>query len=401
MRAVPFGRDLRGSRGFTLVEVAVASGLFLLVVAAAFEAFAPVQVAVAANSERGDMMQRLRAVFDTLKRDLAAAGAGGATARDHGALLSLAPAVFPARLGWRAADPSGAFRRDAVTVVTAAPLPSVSTTIAQALPAASGLVRVNLGPGCPPASATCGIGVDEDVMVGDGRGSFSVYSVVGVVPPFLQLRHNGVDAPRVYPAGSPIVPIVSRTYELRTATASRPPQLIRYDGGSGPDAPVADHVVGLSFEYLGESDPPRMRRPLSTPNGPWTTYGPPPPAADTSAVPYTAGSNCVFAANGSPLAASAIPSLGSVSGALVPLTAGDLTDGPWCPDAAAPDRFDADLLRVRSVIITLRVESATASLRGPAGLLFTRGGTARAGDRYVPDIELRVRVTPPNLTGLR
>ena len=392
---------MRGSHGFTLVEVAVASGLFLLVAAAVLGAFGPVDAALAADSERGDMMQRSRAVFDALQRDLAVAGGGGATARDHGALLSLAPAVFPARLGWRAADPPGTFRAGVVTIVTAAPLPSISTTIAQAMPAASGVVRLNPGPGCPPASASCGIAVEDDVMVGDGRGSFSLYSVVDVVPPFLQLRHNGVDAPFVYPAGSPIVPIVSRTYELRAATASRPPRLIRYDGGSGPDAPVVDHVVGLSFEYLGEPDPPRMRRPLSDAGGPWTTYGPPPPAADTSAVPYTAGSNCVFAANGSPLATPVMPSLGGASGALVPLTAGELTDGPWCPDAAAPNRFDADLLRIRSVLVTLRLESANASLRGPAGLLFTRRGTARAGDRYVPDIELRVRVTPPNLAGLR
>ncbi len=391
----------RSSRGFTLVELVVASGLFLLLAAAVLWAFSSVDAALAADSEHGDMMQRSRAMFDALQRDLVAAGGGGAIARDHGALLSLAPAVFPSRLGSRAGDPPGTFRRGVVTVITAAPLPSISTTIAQALPAASAFVRVNPGAGCPVGSATCGIAIEDDVMVGDARGSFSLYSVVDVIPPFIQLRHNGVDSSLVYAAGSPIVPIISRTYELRAASGPRPPQLIRYDGGSGPDAPVADHVVGLSFEYLGEPEPPRMRRPLSDIGGPWTTYGPPPPAADTSVVPYVAGSNCLFAANGSPLATPVLTALGGASGALFPLTAGELTDGPWCPDAAAPNRYDADLLRIRSVRVTVRVESANASLRGPAGLLFARGGTATAGARYVPDIELRAHVTPPNLASLR
>ena len=43
---------------------------------------------------------------------------------------------------------------------------------------------------------------------------------------------------------------------------------MRYDGGSGADVPVVDHVVGLSVEYLGDPDPPRMRRPLSEQPGP-------------------------------------------------------------------------------------------------------------------------------------
>ena len=74
-----------------------------------------------------------------------------------------------------------------------------------------------------------------------------------------------------------------------------------------------------------------------------------------------------------------------------------LTDGPWCPDAGARNRFDADLLRIRRVRFILRVQTALASLRGPAGMLFTNGGVARAGGRYVPDLEIQLDVTPRNL----
>jgi hypothetical protein len=74
-----------------------------------------------------------------------------------------------------------------------------------------------------------------------------------------------------------------------------------------------------------------------------------------------------------------------------------LTDGPWCPDGLAPNRFDADLFRVRKIRVTVRVQSALASLRGPAGTLFLKGGTARTGYRYVPDLEVQFDVTPRNL----
>jgi hypothetical protein len=86
---------------------------------------------------------------------------------------------------------------------------------------------------------------------------------------------------------------------------------------------------------------------------------------------------------------------------LVPLEPATFTDGPWCPDAVNPNRFDADLLRIRRIVVTLRVESAAASLRGPAGPLFARGGTASTAHGLVPDQEIRFDVTPRNMNLLR
>ena len=63
----------------------------------------------------------------------------------------------------------------------------------------------------------------------------------------------------------------------------------------------------------------------------------------------------------------------------------------------ARNRFDADLLRIRRVRVTLRVQTAVASLRGPAGVLFTNGGLSRSGGRSVPDLEMQFDVTPRNL----
>ncbi len=65
-------------------------------------------------------------------------------------------------------------------------------------------------------------------------------------------------------------------------------------------------------------------------------------------------------------------------------------------DNAAP-LLDAALPGLRTVAVTLRVEAAMAAVRGPAGPLFARPGTARTARRWAPDLETHVRVSPRNL----
>jgi Tfp pilus assembly protein PilW len=76
----------------------------------------------------------------------------------------------------------------------------------------------------------------------------------------------------------------------------------------------------------------------------------------------------------------------------------ELIDGPWRPDAASPGRWDADLVRIRTVGVTIRIESALAALRGPAGALFARAGTATDPRVWVPDQEVQFHVSPRNLS---
>jgi hypothetical protein len=54
-------------------------------------------------------------------------------------------------------------------------------------------------------------------------------------------------------------------------------------------------------------------------------------------------------------------------------------------------------LRLRKVGVRLRVQVASAMLRGPAGTLFTRAGTSPGGASFVPDQEVRFDVTPRNM----
>lgn len=126
--------------------------------------------------------------------------------------------------------------------------------------------------------------------------------------------------------------VASHTYYLKRDAAAKMSQLVHYDGAA--DFPVVDHVAALEFEYFG------------------------------------------------------------MDGA--PLDPAMLQDGPWVPDDPDAVTYDADLLRIRRVRVAFRIEAGLASMRGPSGSLFARGGTSTAMERYVPDRELRFDVALRN-----
>jgi hypothetical protein len=109
---------------------------------------------------------------------------------------------------------------------------------------------------------------------------------------------------------------VTITYALRTDVAGVP-QLTRYDGRS-MDLPVVDQISDFRFEY--------------------------------------------FDAGGQPIAL------------------GRFADGPWAPNAVAPERFDVDLLAIRRVRALVRVRP-TRTFIGVS----------------LPDFDVRMDVSPRNL----
>lgn len=188
---------------------------------------------------------------------------------------------------------------------------------------------------------------------------------------------------------------LTTTYSLKSDDRTGTYQLMMYDGTSNPDVPVVDNIVALRFDYYGDPRAPAMIKALDDPIGPWTTYGPPPSAA--ASPPFGPGENCVFWNDGSSVPQPRLAALGDGGTTLVELTPEQLADGPWCPNDSAADRWDADLLRVRRVAVTIRAQAAAPALRGPAGVLFTHGGSARLASRWVPDREVRLDVSPRNL----
>jgi hypothetical protein len=257
-------------RGFSLLEMLIATGLTLSVTAGVFGMLNPSHGSFSIGVEMADMQQRLRVGVDTFARDLGMAGAGPYLGGEPAALNTYFPAVLPFRVGV-GADPPGTFRTDRITILHA-PLATGQTTVP--------------------------------------------YAVAGR-----------------------IVGLRSHTYFVKSDPANQTFDLMHYDGTGNPDVPVLEHVVDLTFEYYDET--------------------------------------------------------------LAPLTAAVLTDGPWRPDEADPNRWDVDLLRIRAIAVTLRVETALPSLRGPAGLLFRNGGTSRGGGRWLPDQEIRLQIAPRNLSLVR
>lgn len=372
-------------------------GIVLSVVGSTLLLLNAVQRAAPREAERADLQQRLRVASDALHHDLAMAGAGGSRGSQSRSLDFFVASVLPFRQGGSNADPAGTFKPDTITLLYVPRLTSAASTIRESTFAQSASVRVNLGGSCPPGDPVCGFGVGADVMIFDDRASYDTFRIVGVQADVLQLQHTMIDSPLVYQAGANIVEIVSHTYSLQTDAATGSPRLMRDDGAA--DVPLVDHVVGLAFEYYGESSPPVLVRPVTERIGPWTTYGPKPPPLDVQSTLYPPGENCVFRLD--PNTGEQIPRLavlgGGTTGTLARLTEQQLTDGPWCPDESSANHFDADLLRVRRITAVLRVEAALTALRGPAGVLFARGGTAADARSQVPDREVRFDVTPRNL----
>jgi len=374
-------------RGFSLIELLVAVSLMLIVMSSVFQALNPAHGSFRVEPETADLQQRLRVATDTLSHDLLSAGSGLDQGANPGPLSDFFASVLPLRQGRKNADPPGSFKNSTITLLSI-DAGAQKTTIAQPLPAASSSVILNIDDGCPAGEPNCGFRSNTTVVVFDDTGAYDTYTVTKADPAGLQLQHNMPDSAKTYAANvARIAAATTRTYFLKSDPATDTFQLMRYDGDAAADAPVVDHVVGLSFQYFGEPNPPTIRRPITETVGPWTTYGPRPQAS---------GDNCVFVGNGTPFPTPALSVLGAGT-ALVPLNAAVLTDGPWCPDAVNPNRFDADLLRIRRIAVTLRVESAAAALRGPAGPLFARAGTSTSSHRFVPDREIHFDVSPRNL----
>jgi hypothetical protein len=379
--------------GFSFIELVVATAITLSVVAAVFAMARSSNREFDTGLELADQQQRVRVAVDTLTRDLTMAGAGAYIGGQVGPLLHYFAPVMPFRWSQSGGDSPGTFRTDAITIV------SVGSTAAQtALSAdftASDLtLQTTAASSCPVGTSLCGFTPGTTVLVFDDTGSVGAFTIAAVDEPAAQLTVTAWPADSestIYKRGASVVEARVHTYYLKADAASQTFQLMHADGSASPDVPVVDHVVSLAFQYDGEPRPP-----IVTSTG-GTTYGPAPPESTVRPTSYPSGENCAFRIDeASSLPVARLPALAD-GAALTPLTASMLSDGPWCPDEAHAKRWDADLLRIRKVGITIRVEAAASALRGPASALFANGGTSRDVNRWVPDQEIRFQVSPRNM----
>jgi Tfp pilus assembly protein PilW len=401
----------RGEGGFSIVEMLIATVIMMAVTGATFQLMNPAHGMFAAQPEVSDMQQRLRIAVETLQKDLLMAGGGTYSGNNKlGSLGNYVATILPDREGNISADPPGTFKctttfcsslagSDTITLMYVPPT-SAQTTISHAMPSQSSEIRVNEQAGCPNGDNLCGFKEGMQVMIFDDSGTSDIFSITKVQDAAMHLQHRGQDLSKAYAQNTYITQIAAATYWLKTDTVAETYQLMRYDGYQ-TDAPIAENVVGLAFEYFADPSPPILLKTVTDPTGPWTNYGPKPPAVGVNVASdnWGAGENCLFMVSGGtqvPRTEMATP-LGPVNGPLVKLSSSRLTDGPWCPDDAIANRFDADLLRIRKVRVTIRVQIGPKSMRGPVGHFFLRGGTASGGERYIPDQEISFEVTPRNL----
>lgn len=387
--------------GFTVVELLIATAILMTVIGAVFAVMHPSRGAFATQLEAADVQQRLRVAAEAVVHDVQAAGAGPVIGPSAGPLIDALPPLMPHRLGRRGGE-AGVFRSDAISVLSI--LPS----------AAQGTLRIPGGgdriartqrtlaldplPHCPPDVPLCGFSAGTRALLFDRHGAWDLVTVTQVDGDVLEIAYDGTLS-AAYAAGATLAEVSARTFYLHTDAGAQTFQLRRYDGFDS-DLPLVDDIVALDIQYFGDPEPPRLLggSAADLPDGPRTTYGPPPPPLghDNPDDSWGAGESCLFAVVAGEHAPR-LPPLAGAAGGLVALDAAALTDGPWCPDDTAPHRVDADLFRVRLVRITVRVQAAPAALRGPAGLLFLRGGTARSATRMVADLEVQIDVAPRNL----
>jgi hypothetical protein len=359
----------------------------------------------AVQPEAADMQQRTRVAAGALYKDIVMAGAGTTQGANVGPLIQYFAPVLPYRQGTNRDDPAGTFRTDAITLMYVPPTVAQTTLVGSGPATVSADIGINQGPGCPTLDLSCGFGIGMTTLLHDGSGAYDTFTVTGVSPPGLHLeRTGGVLTQTSYaPPATTVTEIRNIVYSLKTDPLTRLSQLVTREGATGADAPLVDHLVDLRFDYYGDPQPPMLT--LDPSGNPTTTYGPVPPALleQIPTAGYPPGENCTFAVD--PASGLRVPRLqvldqSGASNGVVLLTPPQLTDGPWCPDAMNANRWDADLLRIRTIAVTLRIEAADAALRGPAGVLFINGGTARSGTRWLPDRTVRFQVTPWNLRKL-
>lgn len=389
---------MRSDRGFSLVEMLVAAGIMLTITGAVFHLMNPAQGTFQAQPEVADLQQRMRVAVDSLTKDLIMAGAGTYSGSAAGPLSNYFSPVMPYRVGDQDSDSTAEvfFRKDAISLLYVPPTPS-QTTIRDSMPKSSSQLKVEAQANCPPSKhdALCGFKEGMRVLLIDPSGAWDAITITSVQDEALHLGHDG-ELNVAYQKGSTITQVAMHTYYLKVDEDNETFQLMHYDGAAS-DLPIVDNVVKLEFEYFGDPQPPVLlpNKSLSSTIGPWTTYGPKPPALGVSGpFDWPAGENCTFKVEGG----QHVPRLAVLEGGVgqVKLTEDMLVDGPWCPNEDTIERYDADLLRIRRVRIKLRVQVAAESLRGK-GALFVRPGTSLGGERSVPDQEIRFDVTPRNL----
>ena len=356
---------LRSESGYTITELLVSTAIMVTVTGAIFGLMNPAQGSAQTQPEAADLQQRMRVGSDTLFKELVMSGAGPYQGPTTGSLINFFAPILPRRTGRNAADPTqgpASFRSDAITL-SYIPNSYSQTSISSPMPQVAAELKVFDQPNCPKGRQLCGFEEGMQVIIFDTSGNFDTFVITQVQDDAGHLQHRQQPLNFPYATGAQVTQIVSNTYYLDRTTN----QLMRYNGAD-EDIALVDDVVDVRFDYYGDPNPPRF----------------PQPPLGTANCLYDAACNYVGP-----------PALPAQDGSLASLPAAVLTNGPYCGSGA--NEFDADLLRVRKVRVSLRMQATRGTLRGADTTLFMKPGSALSGQRTVPDYRVSFEVSPRNL----
>ncbi len=350
-----------GARGFTLVEAMIGSAISLVVVGVSCQLAADAQAAWRSSAARVDLQQRARVAADVISRALREAGGGPLAGPARAPLMLGVPSILPRRTGRRGADAPDDFRSDAFTIVRAIADTEHGVLLLSA-PSSATTLELAPGPGC--ALPACGFEDGDCLMLLDRSGHYDIFTVTSVAGMVLTVRHQARHPSAAYPAGTPAIAVESASFSF-----DAPTRTLRLYDGDAADLPLLDEVAGIAVRYWGDAEAPVWPRPVA------------------------GEANCLYGADGS-YRSVLMPELGT-AGQLIELTAEMLTDGPWC--GSGDTQFDADLLRVRRVRVTLRLQASDTAVRGPDRQRFANPGFARRDGTMVADQIVVIDVAPRNL----
>jgi hypothetical protein len=348
--------------GLALAELVVATAVSLAVSGALMALVRLAASAARTQPEAADVGQRLRSGVDAIVSRLEVAGAGAVAGGGSVPLAQRVAVVFPHRRAVTGGDgPLGTFA-DRITTYAVA---EASALAALATPMSSSSAPLALAPvaGCAQSTPTCHFLPGDVVIVFDATGQHDLAVVSSVDPAALSFA-QGLSQPYSPAAGAAVVKAEVRSLVHDAARAQ-----IRLTTAAGANQPLVDDVVQFTVSYLGSPLPPAGPRP-------------PPGIA-----------NCVLDGAGEPT----LPELPATWGGLAALPAEVLGDGPVCGSGRAA--FDADLLRIRALRVTLRVQAGHPSFRSADPRFFRRPGFATDPRSMVPDEEVTFDVSLPNLRG--
>jgi prepilin-type N-terminal cleavage/methylation domain-containing protein len=324
------------NRGFSLLECLVSLALLTAVMAVLVPAVLRGTQLARLQPDVADLDQRLRLAHATIQRALEEAGAGSASPALSPSLAGLLPVVFPARRAVTGGDPPDQAFVDRISLVSMSADGWEAPLAASMATATSPLVLLG-GPPCPVSEDRCGFRPGDLGVVADRLGAFDLTEVRAVVAGTID--HTPATLTQPYQVDQQARVVRAR---LRQFVFDPLRRQIRTSDGINAAVPMLDAVTALECEYFGLTSPPmEPRPPLGT-------------------------ASCLFNPDGT----SRLVVLPGAPGRWVVLPTGLFRDGPFC--GVGPMRYDADLLRVRRVVVRIRVggggvspaEGVASPLRG-------------------------------------